>query len=728
MTSSADLPAGEDSSSGAKPRRPVPLSLPSPHQQSTATTELRALLQDKLFVSGLIGKLMISLFLAGPPATRWFAPFVYQFTHHPLTDPFRVFLERGEPQAFPYGPVMLGILSLPMWPFAWLDFDPAGPLGLLLLRIPVLAADFLVLLLLVRWLRVPPRPAAALYWLNPIAIFACYVHGQLDIIPTAIFLTALAATLERRVVLGGMLFAAAMATKAHLLLALPFVLLYLYRRRHPRRVWLRFSAVVFAAAVPLLLPVILVPSYRTMALFPSESSRLLQFVTQVGGVGIYPAPALVGISFLALVTFRNVNRDLTLMVIGAVYIALMAVLPPQPGWFVWSLPFVVYLAALYTKARRLAQLLLPLAYLLYFAVATPGDVLASLDPLVGPGFGEAAGVRLTTSFPTLFSVHGERITWTFLFCATVATALLMYRRGVQTNALYTRRDLAMMVGIGGDSGTGKHSLAEDLKNLLGDQLTVTHGDDDHRWERGATGWNFYTHLNPRANNLANQAESLRRLRAGGFVQRRHYDHDVGRFTDPVTVQPAAFIAVVGLHPFYLRSMRILFDLKVFMDPPEEIRRQWKIDRDAATRGYTPEKVIESIDLRWEDSVRFVHPQRAHADLVFRVGAPHTRGTESVSLDLEMASHLDTMSLLDQLEQLKDLEVEWAPDETLARDRIKLRGTASSRALVAVLDALMPNLDDFVDQTELRPGGDGVMQLIVIHALGTLLRSGQGAKA
>ena len=56
--------------------------------------------------------------------------------------------------------------------------------------------------------------------------------------------------------------------------------------------------------------------------------------------------------------------------------------------------------------------------------------------------------------------------------------------------------------FGGDSGAGKHTLANDMKTLFGVTLSVVDGDDDHRWERGHAMWRRYTHLDPRATGTA----------------------------------------------------------------------------------------------------------------------------------------------------------------------------------------------------------------------------------
>jgi phosphoribulokinase len=56
---------------------------------------------------------------------------------------------------------------------------------------------------------------------------------------------------------------------------------------------------------------------------------------------------------------------------------------------------------------------------------------------------------------------------------------------------------------------------------------------------------------------------------------------------------------------------------VYLDPPEEIRRDWKVRRDTRERGYAPEQVLAELDQREPESEAFIRPQRAFADIVIR---------------------------------------------------------------------------------------------------------------
>src|SRR5207237_10151491 len=65
------------------------------------------------------------------------------------------------------------------------------------------------------------------------------------------------------------------------------------------------------------------------------------------------------------------------------------------------------------------------------------------------------------------------------------------------------------------------------------------------------------------------------------------------------------------------QLRSAFDVKIWLDPDEELKYHWKVQRDVAQRGYLLEQVIRQIVERQEDFRRHIQPQQAFADRVVR---------------------------------------------------------------------------------------------------------------
>lgn len=705
----------------AAPTPPAEKNEPAAPERLLLRADLRELASSRLFQIGLVLKIVAAFLFGSHFATRWFAPFVASFVETGQ-NPWETFLARGEPMAFPYGPAMLLLLS-PVWvPARLFHFDPSGHVGLLLLRLPLLVADFGICLLLKRWVRLGSGDVLKAYWLSPIVFYAIYVHGQLDILPTALLCLALHLVFTRRIVEAGLVFGVALATKGHLVVALPFAIVHLYRQRHLRLGWLTFAAATVGTCLALYVVPASSAAFKTMVLGSAESRKVWAVGLPFGipGLTLYAAPAALALAFLRFFSYRKINRELTISFLGVLYVGLVALVPPQPGWYIWSLPFVAYFGSRFSRSGRYAVALLSGAYLAYFFVADPVTFLEAVDPTLGAGTGARLAEQLTSFAPGPFSAHGASVALTVLFAAAGLTAFDMYRKGVRSNALYNFREQSFMIGIGGDSGAGKHTLAADLQKLFGATLSCVNGDDDHRWERGHAMWRSYTHLDPRGNFLGAQLESLTALRHGGDVAKRHYDHDRGRFTDPVLLRPNDFIAIVGLHPFYLASQRQVLHLKVFVDPSEELRRKWKVARDVKARGYTKEKVIAEIERRMADSVKYVQPQKRHADLVLQL-LEEPEGEDGIALQFELSNLLDPLHLFDALSQVPSLEVDWLPDESLERDRFVLRGTLDSEQMRLLAAAAIANVDELVLVDEWRSGSRGLAQLLVLYATSARLK-------
>lgn len=694
---------------------------------SELRADLRALASIRLFWVGLALKLVFAFSFGSHFATRWFAPFAYEFAHGHFANPWEAFIAKGEPMAFPYGPGMLLSLT-PAWlPATFLSFDPSGHWGLFLLRLPVLAADLTICLLLLRWLRVHARDVVLSYWLSPIALYASYVHGQLDLIPTALLCVALYFVFARRAVTAGVVFGFALATKLHLLVAFPFAVLYLFRLRSARMEWLRFLGVAGATMSILYAPCIASPAFREMVLESAESQKIWTVAIPYGlnGLTLYIAPAAILVALLRFASYRKVNRELTLMFVGALYVAMVALVPPQPGWFIWSLPFVAYLGTRFTRIGTFILAAVGGTYLVYFFASDPTTFLEALNPTFGADFGASAAAALTHHLPALGGAHLSSIAWTGLFSATALAAVEMYRKGVRSNAVYDFREESFMIGIGGDSGAGKHTVANDVAKVIGPRLSLIYGDDDHKWERGHEMWKLYTHLDPRSNLLAVQQETLASLRRGGDIRKRHYDHDRGRFTSKLLVRSNEFVALVGLHPFYLPLQRELLHLKVFVDPDEDLRRRWKIDRDMAKRGYTRDQVLEQIEKRMEDSKKYVRPQAKHADLVLRQIDSDNARPDFVVIDILLVNELDPLTLLEVFNSIDSLKVSWTPDEDLMRDTIHVEGTITATQIDELAPQVLPNPEELVSDPAWASGGRGVMQLAILHAISARLRRPRG---
>jgi phosphoribulokinase len=137
----------------------------------------------------------------------------------------------------------------------------------------------------------------------------------------------------------------------------------------------------------------------------------------------------------------------------------------------------------------------------------------------------------------------------------------------------------VMLAIAGDSAAGKTTLTRGIAAALGpDRATAICVDDYHRYDRAERRGVPFTVLNPDCN----------------------------------------YVEIMEQHlPLHSKLARACFDITVYLDPPEEIRREWKLRRDCAERGYTPGQVLAELERREPESAAYIRPQRQWADICVR---------------------------------------------------------------------------------------------------------------
>ncbi len=192
----------------------------------------------------------------------------------------------------------------------------------------------------------------------------------------------------------------------------------------------------------------------------------------------------------------------------------------------------------------------------------------------------------------------------------------------------------IILGVVGDSATGKTTLSRGLVRMLGES-NVTHvaADDYHRYDRRQRAEHAITPLHPDCNYIDIMERHFAELRQGNAILKPVYQHKNGTFGPPVYTKPAQFTLIEGLLGYHTPELRESYDVRVFLAPPEKLRRAWKVQRDCSRRGYTTDQVLEELDRRESDSELFIRPQQRWADLVVSF-KPGNRGDQE-HLDAEI---------------------------------------------------------------------------------------------
>ncbi len=673
-----------------------------------------------LWVFGWGIRLILIAFLTPQIYSELFIPFIQHWSGGAWFDPWTTFIfEGGDKSAFPYGGLYLIAFGIPTFLGGVFFNDTGAAVGL---AFAVLLYDFLLARVIYRIVEKHKSLIAVCYWINPVTLYVCYWHGQLDVFPVLLVVTAILALKNGRYSWSGLLLGLACVAKFSMAIAAPFFLIVFFREKRFRSKAIPFMAgLMLPAAISS--PLIFSSGFREMVLGTTETAKLFSIglpVSDVGNIYIYPL-VLASMLLIAWRIGRFSWRSLT-GVVGIAFLAIYVTTPASPGWSMWWLPFLVLSLGVHRFFTQATAALLSILVVLQHVFVASGPTLKVWD-------------ISSTTRDFDFTRWLDPFIYSATITAVVACGIVLIVQFARINVLndvYTRATYRpLSVGISGDSGVGKDTLADGLLGLFGATRTVhLSGDDYHMWDRHNPMWRALTHLNPKANYLNLFFRDIHSLLDGRKITKRHYDHSIGRMTRPDVLLPSQFLVVSGLHALLDKEVNSRFDTRVFLDMDEELRRALKTRRDVILRGHPLQNVANSINRREKDGHRYIQPQRANADIIFSLRAKRgddlrlaLKGEGDPNSPIEMvlaigllkdANLTDLESLLigigctriQQLDQ-NDGEHSWIQVET----------DISAEAIEVVAYKNMPHLEDLL---ALKPqwveGLTGIMQLFILDNL------------
>ena len=194
-----------------------------------------------------------------------------------------------------------------------------------------------------------------------------------------------------------------------------------------------------------------------------------------------------------------------------------------------------------------------------------------------------------------------------------------------------------LIAVTGGSGSGKSTLARTLLELLPPGAAAWLSEDWYYADVGAQpGFDpaLYDFDDLPVRDHARLVDDLHALRAGRAVRAPAYDFVTHRRTADHAhpVAPRAVVVVEGAHLLCRAEVATLFDLRVFVDTPADVRFIRRLLRDQAERGRTARSVIAQYLLTVRPAhERLVEPSRALADLVVPDAAARVEDADPAEL-------------------------------------------------------------------------------------------------
>jgi uridine kinase len=672
---------------------------------------MNLLFRQPLFLIGLALRVALIILIAPKPVLEWYVPFL----EHSLSwsvNPWGDWLNGGGVQAaFPYGYVM------------WLAFLPlafvAKLIGLSLAygyALTLLGADILLLLLLRQMYPKRDRLLFGIYWLSPIVIFATYGLGYNDLIPVLFLTLAYFFIRDLRFKLSGMSMALAISAKLSMALALPFFLVYFLRNRPLRHFLGEFLTGLAVGALLFLVPFAASGSAMQMLFGNPEMGKVYELRLGLGsGIAIYLVPVVYFWVLYAAWRVRRLNHELFNALSGIAFLAIVLMTPASPGWFIWVVPLLV---AYQFMSDRVSIGLVGAFSVLY--------VFSSLTQLLPA---DGLGLLMIQENGEL-SRHFQSLIHTMMVIVGLILTIRLWREAVSRNDYFRLSRKPFVLGIAGDSGSGKDTFATAVEGLFGKHsVTKISGDDYHLWDRQKPMWQVMTHLNPMANDLAAFARDILALVDGKPIHARHYDHKTGRMSHLQRIESNDLIIASGLHALYLPMLRGAYDLSVYLDIDEGLRKHFKITRDINHRGHSLEKAEVSLRRREADSTKFVRPQAAFADLTLSLRPIHPRLLEGEDVADKLRYKITARSrhgfneqaLTRALVGVCGLHVDMIYSEDASEVELTIEGETFAEDVALAARMVCPQIFEFLNiYPQWRDGVTGLMQLITISHINQAL--------
>lgn len=187
----------------------------------------------------------------------------------------------------------------------------------------------------------------------------------------------------------------------------------------------------------------------------------------------------------------------------------------------------------------------------------------------------------------------------------------------------------LIVGVSGGSASGKTEIARAAARAIAPLTALVMAEDDYYGDHGASPDFDAARFNfdhPASRDHALLADHLEALRRGESVDAPIYDFTIHRRrADTRRIAPADVVLVEGIHLFCDARLKALFDIRVYVDAPDDIRLARRLLRDVNERGRTAQSVVG----QYLGTVRpmhheWTHPNAACADIVIRNDAAAAR--------------------------------------------------------------------------------------------------------
>ena len=659
------------------------------------------LFRDKVFLFGLIFKIVFIILFIPEIQTEWFLPFIVEAIESPSVSPWSAFVNSGgDTLAFPYGPIMF-LVHLPLTFLGWVVdvFTGLSYFSGLGFRVSLLGADLLLLSLLLQQFEKHWRGLLLHYWLSPIVIFITYWHGQMDLVPIVIFIFSISMLRKSKLISSSLILAASVAAKHSMVIILPFIIIYLWFKRS-------VIADVYKFIIYFLLTLILIEGlflfdagFQHMVLENREINKIFWLSVSMGeGLQIYILPLV----YLLLVYFtwrlRRMNYDLLLATLGVAFGIVILLTPAPTGWFLWLSPMLALHYSRGNGGSVILGVLFSFVFVIYHFIYSSGSQMIFLEDTV-------VLINILQFFENL---QIRSLLNTILVGIVSVIVLQIFRDGIRGSDYYHLGKKPLVIGISGGIGSGKNSFAKALVDLFGENKVLKLlGEDYSNWDKSSPMWKTITRYDPRSSRHFTMISDLRKILNGEWIKRRTLNQETGRFSIEEVQKGHQVVLISGLHALYSKQLVDMQDVGFFLNSEDGCK----------------EHILDQ-----EDMEKYIHPQATQANVVYKLSPINSEIDSSelndnrLRLNIKIQNGAYYQELMRVLIGVCGLQVGVDELDEYGNVELTVQGEIQSEDIRFASIMVIPHLSEFINQEEgFCDGMLGVMQLVALMEIDEILK-------
>ncbi|MCI1290133.1 MAG: uridine kinase [Lactobacillus sp.] len=182
----------------------------------------------------------------------------------------------------------------------------------------------------------------------------------------------------------------------------------------------------------------------------------------------------------------------------------------------------------------------------------------------------------------------------------------------------------LVIGIAGGSGSGKTTIAREIRKKLPDDRILAVTQDAYYKDNAGIPMEERRKINydhPDAYDMPLMIKQLHQLLNWQAVDIPVYDFTkLTRSPETIHVEPAGIILLEGILVLTDKRLRDMMDIKVFVDNDDDIRFIRRLKRDTEKRARSQEQVINQYLKTVKPMYnQFVEPSKRYADIIVPEG-------------------------------------------------------------------------------------------------------------